>query len=126
MEKRIIVGKVIHDSKELECYVPQIRISNQWRNILSKDSYILKEDYNGNEICSKCNGEGCGECKNMGFRRVQPKDNRHIAEVLLKRANEQYNTAKSSIRISQYPKKSNVVTYDPSESQRNYLIDPNS
>ena len=108
METRIIISKVIHSGKELECYVPQILISKKWRNVLSKDSYILKEGYNANEICSKCSGEGCKECNQKGFKRVESEDNKHIAEFFLEKAIKDYNAAKSTMKYIQDPKESNL------------------
>jgi hypothetical protein len=106
MDKRIIIGKVMHSGKELECYVPQIFINKKWRNVLSKGSYILKEGLNANEICSKCGGEGCIECNKVGLKRAIPKDNKYIAEFFLEKAVNEYNVALKTLNSIRHQKES--------------------
>ncbi len=96
MKTRIITGTVIHKGKELDCYIPQILINTKWRNVLQDGSYILKEGYDAYDVCSKCNGEGCSECKEKGFRMVPPKDNKFIAEALLNNAVKKYSETLST------------------------------
>jgi len=93
MKKRIKTGKVIHKGQELECYIPQILINKKWRDVLQEGSYILKEGYDAYDFCSKCNGEGCPECNDKGFRKVPPKDNKYIAEILLNNVEIKYSDA---------------------------------
>lgn len=83
IQSRIKIGKVIHKGKELETYIPQINLGRGWINIQPKGCYILKESYDPVTICKKCDGNGCNECQNKGFRRGIPVDQKSIANTLL-------------------------------------------
>lgn len=93
MKKRLKTGKVKHKGQELECYIPQILINKNWRNVLQKGSYILKMGYDAYDVCLKCNGVGCPECNDKGFRKVPPKDNKYIAEIFLNNVEVKYSNA---------------------------------
>lgn len=111
MESRIIIGKCVHNGKELECYIPQINNGNEWIDVLGKSEYILKDSINPLVICKKCMGNGClvylqingalpnymeliydesrdcTECgKGKGLRRGDIVDNKPMAQRILDRA----------------------------------------
>lgn len=106
IEGRIIIDKCIHRGKELDCYIPQVFVNGQWRDILSKECYIIKEGHNPLIICKKCFGNGrhcylqtdgskpnymdliyenspCKECNGIGLRKGEQKDNIEWAKTIL-------------------------------------------
>ena len=105
---RISISKCIHQGKELDCYVPEILIGNDWTAILQKGCYILKDSHNPLIICKKCAGYGvhcymsptmeliwqsgkpCKECNGIGLRKGVPVDGRHVAEYYVEKAKEEY------------------------------------
>lgn len=105
-EGRILIEKVNHSGQEVDCYIPQINVGqnwtpengyNKWVNILSKGSYILKESFNPVVVCKKCDGEGCPDCNNRGFRKGVSVDLKHIAESLLIKKMKELKRAKQQL-----------------------------
>ena len=82
-ETRIITWKTNHSGQEVECYVPQININGKWHDALSDGSYILKQSFNPVVLCKKCDGNGCQECNNRGFKKGISIDLKHIAQSIL-------------------------------------------
>lgn len=86
IETQIIIGKCNHKGNEHDCYIPQIKLGvDNWVNILSEGSYILKETYDSVVLCKKCDGQGCQQCQNRGFIKGERADLKHVAEGLLKK-----------------------------------------
>lgn len=83
MESRVSIGKAEHKGQQLDCYIPEIYLGGYWKSILSSGSYILKETFDPVILCKKCYGEGCGDCKNRGFKKGESEDQLKLAQGLL-------------------------------------------
>jgi len=109
LEGRIITWKTKHNGQEIDCYVPQINIGadwtpengyNKWIDVLPKGCYILKESSNPIDICKKCDGDGCKDCNDRGFKKGTPVDLKYIAQLLLEsRTKEIINAQKTLTEI---------------------------
>ncbi len=94
---RILIEKVNHKGQELDCYVPQIKLSGKWHNILKKGSYILKDSFEPVMLCKVCHGDGCKECRN-GFRKGISIDLKHVAKSLIENELKKLNQANDIIK----------------------------
>jgi hypothetical protein len=86
IDSRITESIVNHKGKNLECYIPEIKIlDGQWVNVLGENGYILKESFDPVEVCKSCQGSDlkCKNCNGRGTVKGETVNQYSVAEVYL-------------------------------------------